>query len=128
MTELRVKPGDLIAYRLRASSTILIGIVDTANADSVAVRFPAELRGHSLMTAHPITRQPQLSTIPFLFFSLLPLESFAWAELASYHILRDDDLDTRFDYARQVLADYRTNVARWSPEAVGVPTRLLETR
>ena len=79
------------------------------------------------MLGHPITREPQLSSFPFLFFLALPLEWFGWDELASCHVLRDDDLDTRFGYARNVLTTYRENVARWNPEAVRVPTRLIET-
>ncbi len=137
--------GDLVAIRLLHSATVILGVVNTpelhpgeaigisaavipAPVRGLTLRFPAELRSSSLVTGNPLTRQPQLSIIPYLFFLALPEESFAWSELASCRVLRPDDLDTRFDYARTVLTDYRQNVARWDPEAVRVPMRVIETR
>ena len=121
------EPGDLVCVRLINGATVLLGVVDAVAAESMTLRFPAELRSHSLMTANQITRQPELSTFPVLFFLPVAAESFAWAELGSAQVLRDDDLDTRFGYAREVLSTYRANVAKWDPKAVRVPSRLIET-
>ena len=121
------RPGDLVACRLTGRPTVIFGVVDAVTAESLTLRFPAELRSHSLMTANPITRQPELSTIPILFFLPMPLESFTWSEFGPVHVLRDDDLNTSFAYAREVLSTYRANVAKWDPKAVRVPSRLVET-
>lgn len=122
--------GELVACRLTGSPTVILGVVEAVDAElkgGITLRFPAELRPYTFMTTSAITRSPQPMTTAVLFFLALAVESFGWSELASCHVLRDDDVDTKFNYARNVLTDYRQNVARWSPEAVRVPTRLIET-
>lgn len=121
-------PGDLVAVRLRGTASVLFGVVDPERDPGTGfrLRFPAELRGFSFMGPGPIAGQAQLTTVPYLFWLALPSMDVGEDEIGSCLVLRDDDLDSRFEYARNVLADYRAAVARWAPGVVRDASRLIE--